>query len=379
MSWKKIRDRTVTGVFLACFLAPCVLGAFHVKGMKHFTENRLLNSLPVFRGNPKEFINQLDLFLSDHFGLRPLFITGASFAKLILGVSNDQDVIVGDSGWLFARHGPFTQTDIGRFAEAFIERQRFVEAMGAHFTFLIGPSKESVYSDHEPEWMRQAGPNGLIDDLRKEIGPSNMDVIYPLEAMLAAKKDTKLYFRYDTHWTYAGAFVAAKALIDDLHQRYGQVPAFDQHDFAIHDRGLATGIYNDGEYTDAGYDLLILSGVPILKERGLDVTPIGGWTSNYRNSDSAAIYTKNDPSLPTIVVYSDSYGFALQRIIAEYFRRSVFVNVFQGPRSAENQFPTDIILAEKPDFVVFVRSELHIPAATGNPSEVRAFGQSASK
>jgi hypothetical protein len=46
---------------------------------------------------------------------------------------------------------------------------------------------------------------------------TNLDVFYPLEAMISAKRQYKLYYKYDGHWAVPGAMVTAKALINYLH------------------------------------------------------------------------------------------------------------------------------------------------------------------
>jgi hypothetical protein len=380
-SWRERRNPIVALTFLLCLFAPGVLGMFHVTGLEQFTERRLLAEPPQFQWDLKKYVNDLDLFVSDHFGLRPLFIASLGFAKLLIGVSANPRVLIGNDGWLFMLCGPclsrqevYSQHDVESFATAFIERQLWVEARGSYFTFLIGPRKELVYPEHLPEWSRPVGPDMTIEDLRKAFQLTNMDVVYPIEAMLAAKRTAKLYYRYDTHWTYPGAFVAAKALINHLHERDARVAAFNDDDFTLSDAGYSSARYDGGQL-----DLLTLIGVPFPGERSANIDRRGGWTAKQKGVGSAIVYTKDDPSLPTIVVYSDSYGVAMQRFVAEYFRRSVFIDAVHGPLAAGHEFPTALLLAEKPDFFVYVRAEVHIPAPTTNPPELHQPGQAPGK
>jgi hypothetical protein len=380
MRQSKLRDAVVVATFLVCLTGPGLLGLAEVNGVEHFTENRNLNPPPKLQWRePKKFVSALDLFLGDHFGLRPLFITAVNFAKLQINVSGNPSVVVGADNWLFSQCGPcqtsrsdVPQQWIDDYVKAFIERQRFVEAMGAHFTFFVATRKEMIYREYLPEWTRPLGPSPQVQDLRAAVQHSNMDVVYPIEAMVSAKKNFKLYYKYDDHWAPPGAMVGAKTLINHLHELYPQVRAFNDDDFVITDPGIPRYRYDNNQF-----DLIVLAGVPPLRERSADVTRRGGWTAKEQITDRAGIFTKDNSSDPTVVVYSDSFGEApaFQQIVAEYFRRAVFVNVYSGDLASQHQFPTDILLAEKPDFVIYIRWELPLFEPTTNPPEVRDFRQ----
>jgi hypothetical protein len=364
--------------FLVRLTGPGLLGLAGVSGIEDFTENRNPNPPPKLQWqDPKKFFSTLDLFLADQFGLRPLFITAVDFAKLQINVSGNPSVIVGADHWLFWQCGlcqtsrsGVPQQEIDDYAKTFIERQTFVEAMGAHFTFLVAPRKEMVYREYLPEWTRPPGPSTAVRSLRAAVQSSNMDVVYPVEAMVSAKKNFNLYYKYDMHWAPPGAMVGAKTLINHLHGLYPQVRAFNEDDFVIADPGIPRYRYDNNQF-----DLVVLAGVPSLRERSADVTRRGGWTS--KETDWAGIFTKDNSSDPTIVVYSDSFGDApaFRQIVAEYFRRAVFVNVYSGDLASQHQFPTDILLAERPDFVIYLRNEMYAFEPTKNPPDVRDFQQ----
>jgi hypothetical protein len=92
------------------------------------------------------------------------------------------------------------------------------------------------------------------------------------------------------------------------------------------------------------------------------------------------VYTKDDPSLPTAVFYSDSFGPGLRRFAAEYFRRSVFVHAF-ADGGIIDKFAPAAVKEEKTDIVVYLRTEAGLFSAAENPPEVRnlASGMSEEK
>ena len=82
-------------------------------------------------------------------------------------------------------------------------------------------------------------------------------------------------------------------------------------------------------------------------------------------------FTKDDPTLPSIVFYADSYGFPLKQMIAEHFRKAIFVNPFEDERTLADEFPTEIIDQAKPDYVIYLRWEHAAFAPADNPPELR--------
>jgi hypothetical protein len=68
------------------------------------------------------------------------------------------------------------------------------------------------------------------------------------------------------------------------------------------------------------------------------------------------VTTTDDPRLPTLVMYGDSFIANLWPFLAPHFRRAVFVLVWRGGAPTD-RFPTHWIDEEKPDVVVYERWE----------------------
>jgi hypothetical protein len=93
----------------------------------------------------------------------------------------------------------------------------------------------------------------------------------------------------------------------------------------------------------------------------------GGWTAKVEEIDREWIFTRDNSAAPKIVFFTDSYGDAFRRIVAEYFSRAVFINVFLGQEGTEHQFPIDVLIRERPDLVVYLRAEGGVFRPTTNP------------
>jgi hypothetical protein len=369
-SSRRMRDRLVIAVFAFCIAAPALVGALGVTEIPEFTENRTLKPFPKLASGADAFLRDLDGYISDRFGFRPLLITSVNYLKLLMQVPTNRVVVFGKDGWLFAYVQKNSHdADVESYARAFVERADWIEHRGAQFTIFVVPRKEVIYQEYLPRWMGPAagGASG-IDMFRAALGAEPIDVFYPKEAMLDDKAMAKLFYRYDMHWTPAGAFFGAKALLDHLHERNHSVPVFAESDYTLDVPGPEC---IRRKYDGGRLDLLVLQGAPALSERCPDVARKGGWTAKEAlNSRSEWVYTKDDPSLPTAVFYSDSFGPGLRRIVAEYFRRSVFVHPF-AEGGIIDKFAPAAVKEEKPDIVVYLRTEWALYGQTDNPPEVR--------
>ena len=76
---------------------------------------------------------------------------------------------------------------------------------------------------------------------------------------------------------------------------------------------------------------------------------------------TADVFTKDDPTLPSMVMFGDSFMSGMRKPMAENFRRSVFLNPWTtaDPQLPDEiaDFPAEVIEAEKPDIVIYDRWE----------------------
>ncbi|MGI4955421.1 MAG: alginate O-acetyltransferase AlgX-related protein [Janthinobacterium lividum] len=110
------------------------------------------------------------------------------------------------------------QAALWRWRQTVMRRTRELAAIGIPYVFLIVPDAPSVYPEDLPDGMGEATrpstspsmPVGarLCEQLR---GIPNLTVVYPLQAMLAAKGGLPLYRKTDTHWSGFGAYVGYRA------------------------------------------------------------------------------------------------------------------------------------------------------------------------
>lgn len=142
-------------------------------------------------------------------------------AYLMPKIHNDS-VIEGSDKWLFFMlensledyqgSNLFDQAQMEGYVADMQALKQSCDAAGKSLYFLIPPNKEQVYSEKMPDIT-------VYDDYKREQrlvdyihANTDLKISYPLPEMLAAKENYQVYFRSDTHWNYAGAFVGVQSL-----------------------------------------------------------------------------------------------------------------------------------------------------------------------
>ena len=131
-----------------------------------------------------------------------------------------QDVaIVGKDNWLFVRHELVLESLDAQAQASFklIEKlNRMLERRGVALAVTIVPSKMETYAQHLPDDFKvSAYMRGFNDSANKSMrakGVAVIDLKAPLREAALKDLDNPLFFRLDTHWTPAGALVAAQTV-----------------------------------------------------------------------------------------------------------------------------------------------------------------------
>jgi hypothetical protein len=294
-------------------------------------------------------------------------------------ISTDRWVLIGQHGWLFSSGSPratawdgfvgpkrdwdeyrgtatVDPATLGRWRAITIARATWLERRGAHFIFAIPPDKEIVYSDDLPSWLQPQGDHTRRKAFMDSLTGTEVDVLDLAPALLQARpeadaKGETLYLKGDTHWNSLGALYAALAILKHINQQFEGVRAQRIDDYRIIPYLKTTQ-----------YDLARQLGLT-LTDTEYNVEPLGGWTTTEsctHETPTAAefcTYTKEDSTLPRLLVYTDSFGVGVRRFLAESFGRAVFVNWWPAGQYTHETFPLDFIEKEKPNIFLYIRLE----------------------
>lgn len=151
-------------------------------------------------------------------------------------IDSDQ-VLAGKGGWLFykrADDGTSMQDYQGTstFSDATMEsiknrllRQReTLAARGIRFVVMIVPNKEIIYSEYMPSTVYRTSEITRCDKLYEYLTENtDLEIVYPKAELLAAKNHFQVYYKYDTHWNFAGVYVGVQCLLRELYGTYEDI------------------------------------------------------------------------------------------------------------------------------------------------------------
>lgn len=329
---------TFIAIFLVILLTP--LSNINM-AERSDTENRRLALVPqlwVENEFNKKFCNDAESWLKDRFwGRDALLFASRTYAAAVADVDNE-NVLVGKDGWLFYKGSNsienyqnknlFTAEQLEIIKNNTIAKKELLAKKGISYYLLICPDKNRIYGEYYPESITKKGSQGRAEQLVEYLRANNVDVIYPLEEMLAEKERGTLYHRLDTHWNFHGSFVGYTALMKAIKQDYPSLNMLTDEDFIIRQ-------VEESKNADTKEDLLEMIGVP--RERIWNPYPEHNFQINnleYRHNNYSykvleskgrhgrdGVVTKNESPLNYNKVYvmRDSFSIYLIPYISESF------------------------------------------------------------
>jgi hypothetical protein len=297
-----------------------------------------------------------------------------SSAKLFGSLSGNSPVAVGKDGWLYLARDrsidvleehravkPLSEAQLGRLASVFEERRSWLAERGIKYLIVVAPNKDSIYPEFLPDAYRRVGPVSRMDQIMQYIGSrTKLNVLDLRPTLLAAKKNTQVFYATDSHWNSSGAFPCYQAIMERLARDFPGLTPMD-----------ASAFYPE-EYTYLGGDLSYMVGIEELvtetKRFMLPKKPLaargqslGAFKPGYVQPAQASV--RDDKSLPRAVFFHDSYFWEILGFLGEHFSRAVYVWVKPGLAGQSNFFDKELVEAEKPDVVVEELAErFFIPA-----------------
>lgn len=217
---------TILVLIAAAWIAPRFVKAPDIQ------ENRVLAAKPDWPKAPgdfKAFRKAADAYVADNFPIRPHLIGLLNRARMMIGVSGSNRVIVGRDGWLFydddshmgaARNDPPMEAAQARaWLMTLAGRSEYVRAQGGTYLLVSPPYKEMVYARLGPGWYHGPAadrPGVVLPKLAATTASGDVLSLYPAVAS-ATRAGQKTYGRHDTHWSGYGAYAGYAALLEHLH------------------------------------------------------------------------------------------------------------------------------------------------------------------
>lgn len=248
----------------------------------------------------------------------------------------------GRDGWLFLRCGsnrvaeqlagtyPLPVDFKRQWRDLLKERARYIRSLGARYVMFVAPAKEVVYRhllpadmpclERRPIWYVRATASGVVD------------FVYPLEEMQASAATT--FGKQDSHWTADGGLIAYRTIMQAL-----GLQSLAADDIQVVHHGM----------NDLGTKIDLPPRIERYCNKPVHPRHRVAYDNQIKPLGNMIITEVDDPSLPTAVVFRDSFLSNSLLLYAQHFRRMVVVWQPNLDRS--------IIEAERPDFVISAMAE----------------------
>jgi alginate O-acetyltransferase complex protein AlgJ len=274
----------------------------------------------------------LDYF-DEHFPLRTALIHAHALTSMALHVSPSPTVIRGTDGWLYYADDsalddylsttPMTSAELNDWRDAVVHTRDALRSMGIAYVFAIAPDKHVIYPEHMPPTIHPIGQRyrleQLTDYLRRTTDVAVVDLRTPL---LEAKAREQVYYRTDTHWNDAGAYIAYRQILEAAAR---QLPSLQP---------VPLEAFRTTTVQEPGGDIAEMLGIrDNLREETTRLTPATGWRAHIDEPpDMSAgfevgevVTTVPDPALPRLLMIRDSFGSGMIRFLSEHFSRAVYL------------------------------------------------------
>ncbi len=295
-------------------------------------------------------------YFQDHFAFRSRLVRWqAAFRLLVLRVSPSPTVIRGKDGWLFygddgaledyLNQSPLSPADLDKWATTLQHTQDWLAARGVTYLFVIVPDKHTVYPEFMPDTIRRTSETSRTDQLVAHLRTHTRVAALDLRpALLAAKREARIYHRTDSHWNDLGAAVAMRTILEQLdalagHTRPGLAStpdsAFARTDVHAPGRDLARML---------GLETWVHEDEPRLRPVSSTARVVEPATPDPNFDEPRLVSTNTRAGLPRAVIFRDSFGSALVPFLSEHFSRALYLwEPDVDPRVIERERPQVVI------------------------------------
>jgi alginate O-acetyltransferase complex protein AlgJ len=254
-----------------------------------------------------------------------------------------------------------TSSTVNTWCSNLAKRHAWLKAHGATSITLIVPNKETIYADMLPDNLSRKRGRTRLDALTSACPDEVLDLREPLSA---ARRERDVYYSAGTHWASQGAYVGYTAIIDTLVKYGWSMTPLPRSAFRERLVDLAADSFVPGWARIPPENELRLDPIepyPACYQTTQECKPMlfPGWVliqeqaytrKNYRGL--VLVSQHPDSRLPSAVVFHDSFlRFWLQPMLAQHFRRIVFVRYGFDPAVVEE---------EKPDVVIVQAAERYL-------------------
>ena len=380
------RDRVLIALFVA--MLPAMAALDPLRGQALASEQRRAEDWPSMATmtSPATFASRCERAFADRFGMRSALILAQHLVLVdAFGVSPTPNAMIGRDGWLFwlgeeARSldshyrgtRPLGESEAAAYVAEVKRRHEYFRSRGIAYLVVVVPEKFTIYPEYLPAWVAPGEAPTPLAQVRDRLASDGSVPFVDLRPLLLAAKDRgRLYYQTDSHWNLAGAGIAYAAIMARVQVLLpGRLPTIVPPVRPPYMPGLAPyrgdisrAIGIPSRFVEPDY-------LPMARVVG-DPASVGLFARRTdRNTDHyAKVFELNRPGLPLLVMHRDSMALALEPLLSENFRRSVYLVTPGVDITVIDREHPDIVIDETVErgLVNVARRPLKVPSVVRSP------------
>ena len=303
-------------------MAPAVAMPFFQDAVN--TEKRELSQLPAIIQEDgsfnQRFAVEMNTWIQEHIGFRgPMIAVNNRLRTGLFGQGATDDIVVGKDDWLFYYESvddylhvptitPRNAANAARTAALF---EAYAREQGSGFLLAFLPNKNSVYGEKMPYYFRpRQGEEGSRELFLKALQAEGVSFVDALPALQTAAGKGQIYQKQDSHWTYEGALIGYRAIMEAGGHPYEPFEGLTFKYERNWPADLAAYLYGEGARPD-------VQAYP-------DYTFTYEYKSRTTAVDSLSLETRQPAGQGSLVIYRDSFVNTMQAYLAQSFEKAYF-------------------------------------------------------
>ena len=216
--------------------------------------------------------------------------------------------------------------------------------------YVIAPNHLTIYPETAPDSLvprksENSRLKQLIEAFKDNEKLAFLDLVTP---MLEAKETApyRLYNKTDTHWNELGAYYAYREIMNYIAADFPAAAPEPLDSFDIFTKTVAGG--DMANFLEVDLNVVTEEGVYVRSKKALKSGISKDYSMNFANAwfSDYHEFEIDDDSLPTMIMYRDSYSTNLMSFMAEKFSHSVFYTMWE--RADEY----DVYAKTQPDYII---------------------------
>lgn len=157
--------------------------------------------------------------------LREVSVEGWANFRYFLFNEGLDGVVIGSDQWLFTKEEFEYTSNLDQSIQPYMSKIKeindLLSAKGKTLIILPVPMKAAIYSEYTP-FFAQSNSGDVYDLFIEKLSKEGIASSPIQDVFLAQKNDTQLFLKKDTHWTPAGASIAAHVLAENFPSLVGE-------------------------------------------------------------------------------------------------------------------------------------------------------------